>query len=114
MAAWLQTNWAVRAIFIGWAVSLLVMSAAYTLGAPGLLLKRADGRRHPASWVIHWPYHAMSALSLLLFRASRRPAYAEVAPGLFLGRRLTSREAAAVPARSVLDLACELPENAVM
>jgi hypothetical protein len=56
------------------------------------------------------PYFLLSAATFTLYRTfSRGSAYVQVAPNLFLGRRLTDREAEAGGWASVLDLAAEFP-----
>jgi Dual specificity phosphatase, catalytic domain len=113
-ASWAAGPGLVR-LAAGWsALSFGLLSAAYAGLGPGLLLKRPDGGRWPAVWLLHGPYFLLNELGFRLYRvAERRPPFDVVAPGLFLGRRLTAREArrAGLPAWSaVLDLAAEFPE----
>lgn len=92
-------------------LSFLLLAVAYAGIGPGLFMKRNDGRRVAWSWFLFGPYFVLNAI---LFEAYRRlspePAFAEVAPNLFFGRALTSREAAQTNWLSVLDLACEFAE----
>jgi hypothetical protein len=94
------------------AISFLLVAVAYFGAGPRLLFKRTSGRRHPAAWLVHWPYFALTALSYRLSRLlAREAAYVEVAPNVFLGRRLTPREARRAEGwLAVLDLVAELPE----
>jgi protein-tyrosine phosphatase len=104
---------------VGWAalpclcaaVSFMVLSVAYAGAGPRLLFKLASGRRSPWAWVLHWPYFLLNAVSFRSYRMlSREPAFVEVAPNLYLGRRLTNREAIRTPWNYVLDLAAEFAE----
>ena len=107
--------WPLRVAGAAAALSLVLVAVAYFGAGPRLLFKRTSGRRHPLAWLVHWPYFALTAFSyrLLRFFARREGAYVEVAPNVFLGCRLTSREARRAEVRgwvAVLDLAAELPE----
>lgn len=92
------------------AVAFACVAVTYLLRQPRLPGKRADGRLHPIASILLAPYHLMNWLSMTLFRASRAAAYCEIAPGLFLGRRLTSREASHLAPDNVLDLTAEFSE----
>ncbi|MBN9121198.1 MAG: dual specificity protein phosphatase family protein [Planctomycetes bacterium] len=96
------------------ALSFVLVAVAYFGAGPRLLFKRASGRRHPAAWLVHGAYFALTALSYrLTVLYFREAAFVEVAPNVFLGRRLTPREARRADAPAwvaVLDLAAELPE----
>lgn len=98
------------------AVSLLTLAAAYAGCGPRLLGKRHDGRRSISALLLLGPYFLLNAFASFLHRnLSREPAYAEVVPGLFFGRRLTDREAAShLGWTSVLDLAPEFPEASTL
>jgi hypothetical protein len=95
------------------AMSCLALSLGYWLKWPGLLLKRADGRLRPANYLVFAPYHLISQGVLRLHRAlSRKPAWNEIMPGLYLGQRLLARDrpAWACARCAVLDLTAELAE----
>ena len=106
--------WPLRVAGAAAALSFLLVAIAYYGAGPRLLLKRSSGRRHPAAWLVHWPHFALTALAYRVSRiVAREPAYVEVAPNVFLGCRLTAREARRAEAAgwvAVLDLAAELPE----
>jgi hypothetical protein len=106
--------WWLRIASAAAALSFLLVALAYFGAGPQLLFKRISGRRHPAAWLVHWPYFVLTAFSYQLSRAlTREAALVEVAPNVFLGRRLMRREArrADLPAWvAVLDLAAEMPE----
>lgn len=83
---------------VGWlllwpASSFLLISMAYAGVGPSLLGKRPDGTIAPASLVLLLPFLLLTWLSwhgLRLF--SRRPPYHQIAPGVWLGRRLLASE----------------------
>jgi protein-tyrosine phosphatase len=95
---------------IGWlGVSLTLVGVAFATQRPALLGKRADGSMHAAALVVYAPFLGLTWLVLALRRWRSEPAWNEVTPGLFLGRRATIDELP--PATSlVVDLTCELPE----
>jgi hypothetical protein len=107
--------WPLRGAGTAAALSFGLVAVAYFGAGPRLLFKRAAGRRHPAAWLIHWPYFSLTALSYrLAIVFARESAYAEVAPNVFLGRRLTASEGKCAEIEgwvAVLDLAAELPES---
>lgn len=96
------------------AVSFLLLALAYALGSPGLFGKRPNGRLAFWGRVLFGPYFQLNALIFRLHQGlSREPAYAEVVPNLFFGRRLTNREAHTATQLdwlAVLDLAPEFAE----
>ncbi len=92
------------------AVSFGLLAAAYAGAGPGLLFKRADGRRSALGWLLFAPYFLLNAATFGLYRLlSREPASVRVAPNLDFGRRLSAREYPAGGWASVLDLAGEFP-----
>lgn len=104
---------------VGWAaappgyaaVSFAALGAAYAGSGPGLLLKRADGRRGVAAWLLFAPYFALNGLTFAAYRRrSREPAVTQVSADLSFGRRLTASECPAVGWAGVLDLAGEFAE----
>jgi hypothetical protein len=109
VSAWDSVGWAVIVpLYAAWSFGLL--AAAYAGVGPRLLLKRPTGRRSPLAWLLFAPYLLLNAVTFGLYRLlSREPAYVQVAPNLYFGRRLSAREAAAAGWVSILDLAGEFP-----
>ncbi|WP_439627856.1 phosphatase domain-containing protein [Gemmata sp.] len=100
----------------GWtALAFLTLSAAYAGVGPRVFGKRDTGRQAPVSCVLFAPYFLLNAVVWGLHRLmSREPAFAEVVPNLYFGRRLTSAEARTAVEQlhwhAVLDLAPEFAE----
>jgi protein-tyrosine phosphatase len=116
LTAVLASEWSMlplRVAGIAAAVSFLLVALAYFGAGPRLLLKKSDGRRHPLTWFVHWPFFTLTAFSYRLsMLISREAAFVGVAPNVFLGRRLTAREGKYVEAEgwvAVLDLVAEMP-----
>lgn len=96
------------------AASLLLVSFAYAR-RDSHFLDKPDGRHALAGWLLYWPYLAGYRLTWMLvrLRERHRGAFAEQAPGLLVGRRLSAAEARRLPAGCcVIDLSPELPETA--
>jgi protein-tyrosine phosphatase len=114
LTAVLAQEWFLRAPGSATALSFLLVAGAYFGAGPQLLFKRADGRRFAWAWFVHWPYFALTAFSYrLALVLAREAAYVRVAPNVFLGRRLTVREARWGVAEgwvAVLDLVAEMRE----
>jgi hypothetical protein len=112
LVAVVAPDWPLRVPAAATTVSFLLVAGAYLGAGPRLLLKRADGRRVAWAWLVHCPYFALTAFSYRVALAlTREAAYVRVVPNVFLGRRLTAREARhAGRWEAVLDLAAELPE----
>ncbi len=95
------------------ALSMFAVGLIYLLGRPTWLLKRPEGSRYWLAWPLFAPFFMANSLTFHLHRlTSRQPPLTEIVPGLFLGRRLTAREAAGfqpTPA-AVVDLANEFAE----
>jgi protein-tyrosine phosphatase len=110
-ALWDTVDW-FGAAFLYPAVSFLLLSVAYAGVGPRLLLKRPCGRRSIMAWIWLGPYFLLNALTFGLYRMmSREPAYVQVSPNVYFGRRLSASESAAVQWESVLDLAGEFVET---
>ncbi len=93
------------------AVDFALAALASRHADPALFGKRPDGGRSARSTGVMLPYLLLTWAVWHLSRwISREPAFAEVRPGLWIGRRLTGGEAA--PANAVLDLTCEFAEAA--
>ncbi|AWM41226.1 hypothetical protein GobsT_01580 [Gemmata obscuriglobus] len=108
--------WPVQVAGAAAAVSFLVVAVAYFGAGPRLLCKRASGRRGAWAWPVHGPYFVLVALSYrLAVCGSREGAFVQIVPNVFLGRRLTEREARRVGGwPAVLDLAGELTDPPVL
>lgn len=98
------------------AACLLLVALAYARRDARFL--RKDGGRHSlAAWLLYWPYLAGYLLTwaLVRYRERGRAAFIELAPGLFVGRRLSAAEARRLPEGCcVIDLSPELPEAAAL
>lgn len=109
IAAWHSVGWAIVLPLYA-ALSFALLAAAYAGVGPQLLLKRATGRRSVFAWLLFAPYFMLNALTFVLYRLlSHEPAFVQVAPNLFFGRRLSARETDVVGWVSILDLAAEFP-----
>jgi predicted protein tyrosine phosphatase len=102
--------------WIGWCVLMLVyfamsftaLAIAYAGAGPRLFMKSVTGRRSWVAWVVFAPYFLLShGLLILHSRVTSEPAYVQVLPNVFFGRRLFRHETAGVMWSSVLDLAAE-------
>jgi hypothetical protein len=89
------------------ATSVTAVGLGYLALGPGVFGKRADGTLAPLPTLILFPYHVVAWLRLRLPGQKSRAAWNEVAPGLFLGRRL--KDASELPdgTRLVVDLTAE-------
>ena len=110
---------AVAALLGGWTLTLLAPALSFTLVGAAYATGRADylskrhGRHCAVIRALFAPYLLIQRLTWHHYRRTG-PAWAEVAPGLFLGRRLTADEARELRergVRSVLDLSPELAET---
>ena len=82
------------AVFCYPAVAFGALAIAYGGAGPRVFMKRADGRTKPLGRMILAPYRWLNVLSFRLYRrACKEPAYVQVLPNLFFGRRLTRPEA---------------------
>lgn len=112
-----QSRFGLTRLGLMWtATSLVLLSVCYFSGRSALLGKHVDGTRGLWSWWLHWPYFAISASGMHLVRWTQPgAAFVQVAPQLFLGRRLTAAQASRFRASlgrdpvAVLDLAAEFP-----
>jgi protein-tyrosine phosphatase/1-acyl-sn-glycerol-3-phosphate acyltransferase len=94
------------------ATSLALIGFAYLSVGPAVFAK-SNGALTRSAWWVHWPSLAAHWLSYACYRRRCRP-YHELVPGVWIGRRLTRREAATAIEQgvtSVLDLAAELHET---
>ncbi len=94
---------------VAWpALSVSVVGLGYLGLGPRVFGKREDGTIAPVNLALLFPYHVAAWLRLRLdaLRA-REDAWNEVAPGLFLGRRLTSIDELPPAIAAVIDLTAE-------
>ena len=89
--------------------SFFAVAAAYALRRPGVFGKKPDGTMAPLPCLLLLPY---LLLTWLLWygqtRLSREASWDEVAPGLWLGRRVSTKVPLGVTL--VVDLTCEFEE----
>jgi hypothetical protein len=106
--------WLVRLLAAWWVLDFGLLSAAYGGFGPRLLFKQRNGRRPKWAAFLYAPYFLLNELTFLVYRLTmRQPAYVQIVPNLFLGRRLTSWEARCLRVlrwRAILDLAAEFEE----
>jgi hypothetical protein len=103
-------------VFSFWtAFSFLLVAGAYALNRPCPFMRMRRGRPNFIGYLTFWPFFLLSTILHILRRIiiSRLPPYHEIVPGLYLGRRLSAREAARLPFKpaGVVDLMCEMPET---
>jgi len=97
------------------ALSFFGLAIGFGIIGPGVFLKdQCKGTLSLFSWLIFLPLHLLNlGLLFLIAKLGRERAYDEIVPGVFLGRRLGSREARPVLERgvqAVLDLTSEFAE----
>ena len=89
------------------ALSFFLVGVAYGGLGPALFAKQPDGALPLRTWILLGPYLLLSWLGWLGLRAAQGKApWDEVAPGLFLGRRLEEHE---LPGdiSIIVDMTCE-------
>lgn len=97
--------------FLYAAFSFLLLAVAYAGVGPGLLRKRASGRRSVWAWLMFGPYILLNHIAFGFYRRlSRESASALVVPNVFFGRRLLAHECDAGRWVGILDLAAEFEE----
>jgi protein-tyrosine phosphatase len=105
-----------RILLLWFACAFAIVALGYGLGRPRLLMKHDDGSQPMLAWLILWPYFLLARISFQLYRLTtgHKVPFAEVAPGIWFGRRLTKAEIrnASVKWTAFLDLAAELPRIA--
>lgn len=98
------------------AASLLLVARAYAMGDAHFLHK-TRGRFAWWAWLLYAPYLLGYRLTWLgvQWRERKRPPFTQMAPGLWVGRRLTTAQARLLPADcTVLDLGNELSETPLL
>lgn len=102
---------------MAWAgVCFALLSIMYFLNWAGPLGKMRSGGRWFWAWPVFWPYFLLSEISFYLARkAGKIHPHSEIAPGLFLGRKLSEEEASTLiqntGIRGVVDVAVEFSET---
>ena len=110
IALFLQEAWVLHLAF-GWTSFCFAwLALAYGALGPRALLKGQNGRLSWLSWLLLGPYHSLNNLCLWAARFSREPAFHEILPGLYLGRRLSPDQAGMLSVGAVLDVTAELSE----
>jgi hypothetical protein len=103
----------VRIVFLCLAPASLLMALAYFRLGPMLIGKQSHGAIVLWRWLLLWPYHLANALNLhVIALLSKENAADEVAPGLFVSRRLTLLDRhllAEGKIAAVLDATAEFP-----
>ena len=103
-----------KALALNVAVSALGVSAAYGGLKGRVFLKRQDGTLNKLSWIVHWPFFLLNAVTLVFYRRfSKEDSFSEIVPGLYLGCRPWESDARKIGIRNVshvLDVTSELEE----
>lgn len=110
---WDASHW--LSLAVGYAsLSFAVLAAAYAGLGTWIFFKSKSSKLTIGSWPGLAPYLLMNACVFRIYRDTcREPAFVEVAPNLFFGRRLTSDEArnrTVAGWKNILDLAVEFSE----
>ncbi len=106
--------WALRSWLLAYVAACLALVALAYWRRQADFLGKQGGRHGLASWLLYWPYLAGYRLTwaAVLLRERHRPAFVRHDGQLWVGRRLTEREARQLPPNCwVIDLSCELPET---
>jgi protein-tyrosine phosphatase len=110
---WKQRYLPIAGILVWIGVSFLLLSIVYFLNIPKFLGKNSRGGRNPLAWIVFGPYLILCELSTMFQRS--KSSLSEAFPGLYIGRRLSNREAEAMLAtikpKTIIDLAPELVET---
>jgi protein-tyrosine phosphatase len=99
------------------AIGFLVLSFGYFLKLPAIWMKRKDGTINPLGYLLCLPLHLLNWISLRLATTSKEyPARHEIAPNLWLGRRLSAAEARRLVTSewAVVDMTSEFSETSVL
>jgi hypothetical protein len=112
-ASHIDSTWQRIALFYA-GFSFAMVGMAYLAQKPSWLLKRPSGSIRPIGWLLYWPYFLLNGLLFFLQRRlSREYATAQIIPGLFLGRMLTTFEASLVAPQpvAIIDMTAEFNET---
>ena len=112
MAVLAVLTWREGTVFLWPAGSLLILTAAYGGGGP-ILFRKHRGRQLLATrWLLN-PYRWVAQQTANYFNREG-PAYGELEPGLYIGRKLSNQEASEMEVNAVLDLTAEYDECDVL
>lgn len=99
---------------INFIIAFIGVSLAFWLEKPCIFLKKSTGSLYFISYLLFWPYFALNALALALFRIfSQENAIDYIIPDLYLGCQLgiiDYKRFIAQNIKSTLDLTCEFQE----
>lgn len=96
------------ALVVLWpATSVTVVGLGYVAFGPGVFGKRADGSLAALPTLLLFPFHVAAWLRLRWNARDGRAPFDEVAPGLFLGRRLVDVSELPKGTKLVVDLTAE-------
>ena len=108
-----SSNVPLKILIFSLALSSGMLGLAYVMSRVSLLGKKTEGDLLFSRYLVFWPYHLVSYLSLFIARLTRVAPFQEIVPGLFLGGRLLSWEekrSEPLANASVLDLTSEFCE----
>jgi protein phosphatase len=111
LAALIAGFWPWGVLLLWPMLALIIVASAY-FGLGPVIFHKADGRLHWSARLVLAPCLLGQQLSLLYYKRQGR-AWDEVTPGVWIGRVLNDREAAAATQlglTAVLDLTAEFPE----
>ncbi len=96
------------ALLVLWpATSAFVVGLGYLFFGPSVFGKREDGSLSPLMLALLFPYHVAAWIRLRWNARDGRPPFDEVAPGVYLGRRLVDATELPRDVRLVVDLTAE-------
>jgi len=90
VAVWLLWPWGL--VFLWVAAAYVMAGLAYFTGRPGWLGKRHDGTMALWTAFLSFPYLVLAVVASMVRRVLREPPWNEVAPGLYVGRRVSGAE----------------------
>lgn len=108
--------WAPWTLVLLWPAAALAVVAGGYLGLGARVYRKEQGRLAWTTWVLLWPVLLGQRASLAYYARQCR-AFDQVAEGLWIGRRLSSREAEELQAHgvaAVVDLTAEFTETAAL
>ena len=118
VGGWIFESMLGRLLAVYCAGGFLLLSFGYFLKQPGIWMKRRDGTINPLGYLLCLPLHLLNWISLrVATTANQYPARHEIAPNLWLGRRLFASEAEVLVATedwAVVDMTSEFPEVAAL
>lgn len=110
---WLMESIVGRVFSLYSAIGFVALGLGYLLESPVFWMKRQDGTINPLGYLLYLPLRGLNWVSLRLAIAGKQPAIHNIAPNLWLGRRLFTSEARALVASeewAIVDLTCEFAE----